>query len=81
MTEKITGFEAPEESKLTKIKTFVKKNKMPLFLTATAVAGLSAGYVLRDKKDEILDETSDLLVDVADRIETVSEDINNKIEE
>lgn len=73
--------ETEKTSQLQKIKTFAKKNKTPLLLTVTAVSGLAAGYVLRDKAPEILDETSSTLETMAEKIDETADNITDQINE
>ena len=73
--------ETEKTSRLQKIKTFAKKNKTPLLLTVTAVSGLAAGYVLRDKAPEILDETSNTLETMAEKIDETADNITDQINE
>ena len=69
--------ETEKTSRFQKIKTFAKKNKTPLLLTVTAVSGLAAGYVLRDKAPEILGETSNTLETMAEKIDDTADNIND----
>ena len=73
--------ETEKTSRFQKIKTFAKKNKTPLLLTVTAVSGLAAGYVLRDKAPEILEETSTTLETMAEKIDDTAENITDQINE
>ena len=77
----IHTIETEKTSRSQKIKTFAKKNKTPFLLTVTAVSGLAAGYFLRVKSDEILEETRDLLESTNEKLENVAESINDQIEE
>lgn len=73
--------EAEKISRFQKIKTFAKKNKTPLLLTVTAVSGIAAGYVLRDKAPELLEETSNTLETMAEKIDVTADNITDQIDE
>lgn len=78
---KIHTIETEKTSRFQKIKTFAKKNKTPLLLTVTAVSGLAAGYVLRDKAPEILGETSNTFEAIAVKIEDTADNITDQTDE
>ena len=78
---KIHTIETEKTSRFQKIKTFAKKNKTPLLLTVTAVSGLAAGYVLRDKAPELLEETSNTFEAIAVKIEDTADNITDQTNE
>ena len=73
--------ETEKTSRFQKIKTFAKKNKPPLLLTVTAVSGLAAGYVLRDKAPELLEETSNTFEAIAVKIDDTADNITDQTNE
>ena len=73
--------ETEKTSRFQKIKTFAKKNKTPLLLTVTAVSGLAAGYVLRDKAPELLEETSNTFEAIAVKIDETADNITDQTNE
>ena len=73
--------ETEKTSRFQKIKTFAKKNKTPLLLTVTAVSGLAAGYVLRDKAPELLEETSNTFEAIAVKIDDTAYNITDQTNE
>ena len=73
--------ETEKTSRFQKIKTFAKKNKTPLLLTVTAVSGLAAGYVLRDKAPELLEETSNTFEAIAVKIDDTADNITDQTNE
>ena len=77
----IHTIETEKTSRFQKIKTFAKKNKTPLLLTVTAVSGIAAGYVLRDKAPELLEETSTTLETMAEKIDETADNITDQIDE
>lgn len=74
--DNVTPLPEPKTSKIKKISQFVRKHKLPLAITATAVTGLAVGYKLRDNSDQILSETAGALSGAADQLELVAENLS-----
>ena len=76
-TSKIVIDETEKPSRLQKVGAFVKRNRLVLATTASAMAGITTGYYLRDRSTTILDEANEALESVQDKIEKMEEDLAN----